>query len=77
MIRPLIIRTRHVGGSRYRAWATVDGRRMQRTVTVPNGTARPHAWAADRFAPTVGAVADSTPCWGAAALPTVAFQAWA
>ena len=37
----------------------------------------PHLWAVDQLGRTLGLVADSSPLWGAAALPTLAYQAWA
>lgn len=76
-MQPLILRTRRISENRYRVWSTVDGRRVRRTVTVDAGAALPHAAAAAAFAPIVGAVADTAPLWGAASLPTIAFQAWA
>jgi hypothetical protein len=75
---PYVIRTRQTAPGRYRAWATLAGRRVSRTYgPPPTGCRLPHAWAADQLGRAVGLAADSSPLWGAAALPTVAFQAWA
>lgn len=77
-MRPYVIRTRQVAPGRYRAWATLAGHRVSRTYgPPPAGCQLPHAWAADQFGRAVGLAADSWPVWGAAALPTVAFTAWA
>lgn len=74
---PYVIRTRQVAPGRYRAWLTLAGRRSQGTYgPPPPGCPSPHGWAADQHGRRVGLAADSHPLWGAAALPTVAFQAW-
>lgn len=75
---PYMIRTRQVSPGRYRAWATIAGRRITRTYgPPPTGCRLPHAWAADQLGRSIGLAADSQPVWGAASLPTVAFHAWA
>lgn len=75
--RPAVIRVRAVAPGRYRAWATRNGRRVARTYgPPPKGCRAPHAWAADQYGRALGLAADSAPLWGAAALPTLAFQAW-
>jgi hypothetical protein len=58
-MHPFVIRARRVAADRIRAYATVDGRRRSLTVDVPKGTRLPHAFAADAFARSVGAVADT------------------
>jgi len=78
MLSPYVIRTLTLPSGRIRAWATVGGRRRQGTYgPPPKGCHLPHAWAADQHGRALGLAADSHPLWGAAALPTVAFQAWA
>jgi hypothetical protein len=72
---PFVIRARRVAPDRIRAYATVDGRRRSLSVDIPKGTRLPHAFAADAFARSVGAVADSWPL-GGIALPTFGFQAY-
>lgn len=75
---PYVIRTVTLPSGRIRAWATVGGRRRQGTYgPPPKGCRLPHAWAADQLGRSLGLAADSSPLWGAAALPTLAFQAWA
>ena len=75
---PYVIRARRVAPGRFRAWATVAGRRVSRTYgPPPPGHPLPHAWAADQLGRTLGLATDTTPLWGAAALPTLAYQAWA
>ena len=75
---PYVIRARRVAPGRYRVWATVAGRRVTRTYGPPPAPCPlPHAWAAHQLGRTLGLVADSSPLWGAAALPTLAYQAWA
>ena len=75
---PYVIRTCQTAPGRYRAWATLAGRRIVRTYGPPPAGCRlPHAWAADQLGRSLGLAADSSPLWGAAALPTLAFQAWA
>ena len=57
---------------------TVAGRRVSRTYgPPPAGHPLPHAWAADQLGRTLGLATATTPLWGAAALPTLAYQAWA
>lgn len=78
MLTPYVIRTLTLPSGRIRAWATVGGHRRQGTYgPPPKGCRLPHAWAADQHGRTLGLAADSHPLWGAATLPTVAFQAWA
>jgi hypothetical protein len=78
MLTPYVIRTLTLPSGRIRAWATVDGRRRQGTYgPPPKGCRLPHAWAADQHGRILGLAADSSPLWGAARLPVVAFQAWA
>ena len=70
-----VIRARRIAPDRIRAYATVDGRRRSLSVGIPKGTRLPHAFAADAFARSVGAVADSWPL-GGIALPAFGFQAY-
>ena len=74
-MHPFVIRARRVAADRIRAYATVDGRRRSLTVDVPKGTRLPHAFAADAFARSVGAVADNWPL-GGIPLPAFGFQAY-
>ena len=72
---PFVIRARRIAPDRIRAYATVDGRRRSLSVDIPKGTRLPHAFAADAFARSVGAVADNWPL-GGIALPALGFQAY-
>lgn len=75
---PYVIRVRRVAPGRFRAWATVAGRRITRTYgPPPAGHRLPHAWAADQLGRTLGLAADTWPLGGVATLPTLAYQAWA
>ena len=75
---PYVVRVRRVAPGRFRAWARVAGRRVSRTYgPPPEAHPLPHAWAADQLGRTLGLATDTTPLWGAAALPTLAYQAWA
>lgn len=77
-MNPYVIRARRLPDGRLRAWVTVDGRRRSGTYgPAPAGCRLPHAWAADQHGRRHGLAADSSPLWGAAAPPTLAFQAWA
>ena len=70
-----VIRARRVAPDRIRAYATVDGRRRSLSVDIPKGTRLPHAFAADAFARSISAVADSWPL-GGIVLPALGFQAY-
>lgn len=76
-LRPLVVRVRVTAPGRFKAWATLAGRKVTRTYgPPPPGHPTPHAWAADQYGRAHGLAADSSPLWGPAALPTLAFQAW-
>ena len=72
---PFVIRARRIAPDRIRAYATVDGRRRSLSVDIPKGTRLPHAFAADTFARSIGAVADNWPL-GGIPLPAFGFQAY-
>jgi hypothetical protein len=74
-MHPFVIRARRIAPDRIRAYATVDGRRRSLSVDIPKGTRLPHAFAADAFARSVGAVAHSWPLGGMQS-PTLGFQAY-
>jgi hypothetical protein len=72
---PFVIRARRIAPDRIRAYATVDGRRRSLSVDIPKGARLPHAFAADTFARSIGAVADNWPL-GGIPLPAFGFQAY-
>ena len=74
-MHPFVIRARRIAPDRIRAYATVDGRRRSLSVDIPKGTRLPHAFAADAFARSIGAVADNWPL-GGIRLPALGFQAY-
>ncbi len=77
---PHVIRARRLPDGRFRAWATIAGRRRSGTYgPAPAGCRLPHAWAADQHGRRLGLAADSVILAGASDLAagTLAFQAWA